>query len=103
MSYQFLGLCNGYSTDAEDYSIECVKIFEDRYAQLKDHAKQLLGCRNDVWFSDRFHSPGTVLGRIRSVAYEHEFLNTPDEWILDGMRDCALADHWYMFEKDYGE
>ena len=24
-----------------------------------------------------------------------------DAIILDGMRDCASADHWYAFEKDW--
>jgi len=101
MNYQFLNVCNGYSFSREEYSLPTISLFKERYKDLKDHAKQLLGGRNDVWFAERFHNPSDVLGRITSVAYEHEFLKNPDEWILDAFRDCAQADYWYTFEKNY--
>jgi hypothetical protein len=51
----------------------------------------------------RFLDDNTVLARIESaIASEAEFLADPYAWCLDALRDCASADHWYTFEKDYG-
>ena len=52
--------------------------------------------------SVRFNDDETVLGRIRSaVTDEAEFQTNPKAWIMDALRDCASADHWYTFEKEW--
>lgn len=61
----------------------------------------LNGLKGDFEFGNRYYDNETVLDRIESAATEYEFLENPDGWVMDALRDCASADHWYTYEKQY--
>jgi len=51
----------------------------------------------------RFNDNNDVFMRVESAfPTESEVLHAPMDWALDALRDCAGADHWYEFEKDWG-
>ena len=104
MSFPFLNRCNGSRTPVIAFSEEAchiAKVFfesskaEFRYLVLND---KLAG---QYELGSRFGSFETVLRRIESAATEWEFLEQPDMWVMDALRDCASADHWYTYEKSY--
>lgn len=44
-----------------------------------------------------------VLGRLQGFAVygHHAVYGTPEEWVLDALRDGARANYWYQFEKEW--
>jgi hypothetical protein len=47
-------------------------------------------------------SGGLFQKPVADIDIDAEFQKDPYAWCLDALRDCASADHWYTFEKDYG-
>jgi hypothetical protein len=51
-------------------------------------------------YGPRFRDDQRVLARITSaIKDEKEFTDSPMDWCLDALRNCASADNWYNYEK----
>lgn len=98
------GIRNDYSPEAvavlNEHADYCRGVFKSRVKQSGKYDEHY-GPR--YLFGSRFNTNERVLARIATKATEAEFLQNPTGWILDALRDCASADHWYKYEKDYGD
>lgn len=111
---QFLNRCNGTSTKRLRLSSAAMRVYFEHKDKARADFRALAekcgeGRRgftfdgSDYYFGYRFLDDNAVLGRMESVLKsEAEFLADPYAWCLDALRDCASADHWYRFEKDWG-
>lgn len=100
----FLGRCNGYKTLTPAFSnvavekvVDCLpeaRLMMLGYFKEKEHELRLEA-------GHRFHSDQSVVERIASVATEQEFMAQPMDWVVDALRDCAGADYWYTYEKQW--
>ena len=104
MASRFLNRCNGYSpgarklTDDESQTIEV--LLPEARKIFRDVASQGL-VTEDIHYGHRFHDAETVKLRIASASNDGEVLKDAMVWVLDALRDCAMADHWYTFEKKW--
>lgn len=92
--------------DGHQWSSKADTRFSEYVAVARKHLKKLVAEHmaprdHEYHFGSRFYADDTVMFRIKSVASESEFMLDPYAWIMDGLRDCAGADHWYAFEKDW--
>jgi hypothetical protein len=69
-------ICSAITSEA------CTTLFKKSMCNIEEHEELLLE------------------GAIKSFVYGLSGIEI-DAIILDGMRDCAGADHWYTFEKDW--
>jgi uncharacterized protein YciI len=112
---KFLNRCNGTSSNRkqlskEAFNVYCATVADARAVFRKAAAEHEDSLRrgftfegHELYLGRRFLDDNTVLARIESaLAHEAEFTADPFAWCMDALRDCASADHWYKFEKDYG-
>ncbi len=104
--YEFLGRCTGSKPQAD-------LALGDAGREIFN--KKIDACRRDFMaliaenrleqdhyvLGSRFNSDDIVWGRIRGAAMVDEFFSNPEAWMMDGLRDCAGADHWYLYEKEW--
>ncbi len=105
----FLNVCNGYQYGVPKPSPVLKATMDTLLPQARERflawRRQL--DRSKAWdyhfqMGFRFDDNNAVLLRILSAASEEEVLKDPMAWALDGLRECAMADHWYEYEKDWG-
>lgn len=118
----FLKRCNGLKIPAAPLSEAAVLVLKRALPRARDLFEAALRSgeldrHGDFHLGQRYRSLYDVQHRIESAidkeppifsgdrvgGGEAEFLADPEAWALDALRDCAAADHWYTFEKDYGE
>jgi hypothetical protein len=103
---QFLNRCNGSASQTIPLTDEECGFFNSTIGPARTQFRQLLAngtLSGDQYLEGyRFSSTNKVIDRIISVADRPVLTeaNTLD-WVLDALRDCASADHWYHFEKDW--
>jgi hypothetical protein len=102
----FIGRCNGYSPNsARNLSKEArealVKVLPEAREKFKVVRRVLLDRGTQSYLGSRFESDDAVLARVGNVASSDEVLANPMGWALDGLRDCATADHYYESEKEW--
>jgi hypothetical protein len=103
--YPFLMRCNGYKTGVERMGDAELRIFNGVIDSAREHFRSLLpelraaGERLETF--ERFHNDDRVRHRIESACACAEFVADPYPWVMDALRDCAEADHWYMYEKEW--
>lgn len=101
----FLNICNGYRLGSPRFSQTARSVFQVLVAQARIDFKEAMasetgpGGRYELGY--RFENNDDVLTRIESATTEDEFLGNARAWILDGLRECASADHWYTYEKQW--
>lgn len=99
---EFLNRCNGSHSKAIPATITMTVMFECHINQARHEFRELNLDPERYYTSVRFNDDRVVLDRIRSaVTDEAEFQADPKAWIMDALRDCAGADHWYTFEKEW--
>lgn len=102
--YPFLRRCNGYKFNPEiqlSY-VEDTETFKKLLPHCREVIKTILN-DSEYHFGMRFNEDVTVMIRIESALKDvKEFKANPEAWIMDALRDCAGADHWYEYEKDWG-
>jgi hypothetical protein len=99
-----------------------VSLFRMRYTN--DEILEKMPINHNYYFGTRFNDNNAITIRICSAlvseskielrsadpdlieGYIKTFIDSlkgseMDELIIDGMRDCAGADHWYTFEKEW--
>lgn len=104
----FLKRCNGYgfggptlSDEAKDALIAVLPLARERFRVFMTN--ESANGNREYYAGSRFNDDGSVFQRIEhAMDSESEVLTAPMDWALDALRDCAGADHWYTFEKDYG-
>jgi len=60
------------------------------------------GRNGDLENGYRFSDDQAAIARIESATTEEEFLKDVRGWLWDALEDCAKADYWYTYEKDWG-
>jgi hypothetical protein len=91
--------CNGFSSERNKFSTQSVALITELLPDLRQafnpiDGKQCIG--------HRCNSVSSITARIESATSEREFLTEPTAWILAALDDCASADYYYTYEKDYG-
>jgi hypothetical protein len=78
-------------------------INEARVQFIKDHPNKEWGSAGEFYAGMRFKSNDDVLIRIVSACPTRDhFEGNKSQWIKAGLAECASADHWYQYEKDWG-
>lgn len=102
----FLNRCNGYDLSPRMTTTTrqvLDQVLPEAREAFRAFASSDLGRAGRYELGYRFDSNDTVERRITSaIEAEAEFLADPRAWALDALRDCAEADHWYTYEKDWG-
>lgn len=101
MSYVFFNRCNGSRTPVIPFSENACVLATNLIEFSRKNFKTLSLSEDRYYLGTRFYSNDTVLRRIESAATEYEFYEDPEGWLMDALRDCAGADHWYTYEKSY--
>lgn len=110
----FLNKCNGIMvvgrniTDEEKLKLAPVynEVFPKFVKWLRTHPawdeQDMCNHQTSVAVGHRTSFNG-VLARLQgfSVYGHHAVYGTPEEWVLDALRDGARADYWYQFEKEW--
>lgn len=112
---------NGYGQAGEkDFSSEFVTLVYRRVGELRPVFRQnRTGCSLDdeLHFGYRFDNTERVFAgiacgisrfyadwpNIDKEAMENVERHHLDHWVNRGLRDAAMSDHWYTFEKDWGD
>lgn len=106
----FLKRCNGYSVEASGLINRHSTVYIDLVNTI-DQARELFKhlhasgeIPGEYHYGSRFNNTDSVIFRIESALETVEELDQLGlmNWALDALRDCASADHWYTFEKDWG-
>lgn len=108
----FIGKVNGIDLQAAKLSPEAQEAVtavlpqcrEDFRAMMvpnrfQDDVGSIPGLSGDFYCGGRFSSDTRVMDRLRG--WSDEVLANPKAWVMDALRDCASADHWYTFEKEW--
>lgn len=110
----FLNKCNGIMvggrTVTEDEKTKLRAVYETAFPKfvewLRTHPAwdEQEGCNNQtsVALGSRTSFNG-VLDRLQGfdVYGCHAVYGTPEEWVLDALRDGARANYWYQYEKEW--
>jgi hypothetical protein len=96
--------CNGYSSNAYEYSHTAKQQAFELFNELRPILRQELKKRFsvDLHAGRRFENNDSVSLRLFSAATEQDFLENPRQWAWAALEECAEADHWYTYEKDWG-
>jgi len=112
---------NGFGMAGEkDFSPAFVTLIKQRIDELRPvFRKDKTGCNVDdeLYFGTRFHDTNRVFfgiacgiarfyadwPNIDKEAMENVERHHLDHWVNRGLRDAAMSDHWYTFEKDWGD
>lgn len=57
----------------------------------------------DEWRGSRYSDDSKVVWAIKSAATEDEFNADASRWVTAALHYLAGSDHWYRWEKDWGE
>lgn len=105
---KFLKRCNGFRSCAPEFSQAARDVFLGlsgrgrlEFYRLVENDSIAALTAGPFEYGSRFSDDDTVWRRITSAATEDEFLAAPLDWVLDALRDCASADHWYTHEKEW--
>ena len=92
--------CNGYVHPQNQFSDKAIGKLKGIYliAKTKFEINTPAG---EFHFGRRFNSVDSVIGRIQSATTEEDFVNNSWEWVWAALEDCAAADWWYTYEKEY--
>lgn len=106
MNDKFLGRCNGYKgmlTPSTQAGVDVfAEVIDECRAQFESDFHNDFGYYGKYETGPRFRDNAMVMARIWSaVVDDSEFLARPRAWVMDALRDCAEADHWYAYEKDW--
>lgn len=101
MSYQHC--CNGYLIGVPRLSESAILVFRRTIDEARVHFQRSPPRDGGNYLiGHRYLGDKSVMGRIESaIGSESEFLASPLVWCLDALRDCAGADHWYTYEKEW--
>lgn len=70
---------------------------------VKDHPSSEWGNAGIYYPGTRFKSNRDVMVRIVSACPTRDYFEgNRTAWIVAGLDQCAQADHWYQYEKDWG-
>lgn len=101
MDYIFFNRCNGSCASVINFSDNARALATNLVEFCRKNFKRLDPKDDKYSLGIRFYSDDTVLRRIESAATEYEFYEDPEGWLMDALRDCASADHWYETEKQW--
>lgn len=108
MDLQFKNRCNGYRLDSPSLSVDALLTLSAILPEARREFEAFLaatseaGRHGEYHLGTRYGSDDMVRRRIESaIRSEEEFLADPLGWALDGLRECASADHWYTYEKQW--
>lgn len=101
--------CNGESSDGWGRSkqltdsqlqemAEAVPLEQEKF---KNANADSLGRHGGFHLGYRFRSINRIIDRILSKTTIEDMLARKSEWIQAALTDCASADHWYTYEKDW--
>lgn len=102
--------CNGAaypdSTDRRRSMTEQqVKFMHDTFDARRDAFRQArddkAGRHGEYHWGHRFNDNDTLLIRILSQTTVDDMIAHPNEWADAAFDDCASADHWYTYEKQW--
>lgn len=106
---EFLNRCNGYTIGGIRFSQQSIDLIKQLHAELmpqfyQEYRKQFADSHgSDYERGGRFTCPVSIYLRIASACTEEEFKTDPKAWVWDALRNCAGADYWYAYEKDWGQ
>lgn len=113
--------CNGLAFPLADFKPGTLRVLQSAIPVARQWFKANVKPNDEYpedlgyWFGRRFNSDQDVIDRIRGASMgkflgpdnrrptDDEVMADVDRWVLSALKDCASADHWYMFEKDYGD
>lgn len=108
--YPFLNKCSGIDAQGAALSREMKakveSIYEVCIEVFTEMVRRTPGTKNDVNHRLRYYL-GTrcnldgVMKRLMGREYQMEWSANLLSWVLDALRDCASADYYYSFEKEY--
>jgi hypothetical protein len=102
----FLNECNGIHHGYAEHSNVAKVVLLAVYGPALEKFKAYVGGRTNhdtqMEIGRRCQFEG-VLDRLLGfdILGVHAAMGTPEEWVLDALRDCASADYWYAYMKDY--
>lgn len=105
--------CNGVHYPMAQFDASTLKALRAALARARASFNKECGRGTGYYKGMRFNSDAMGLDRICGASIgtnwadsrrptEEEVLADLDGWAAAALEDCASADHWYMFEKDYG-
>lgn len=101
---KFLNRCNGYQLGVKmsaESRAKLAEILPGAREAFQEYVGDDTGPGGNYEFGHRFLDDVCVEERIATAAGAGEFMADPMAWALDGLRDCAGADHWYTYEKKW--
>ena len=99
---RFLNRCNGFSTQslAEAEEVAVGKVLAEA-RELFIAWVYNINTTHEYHLGWRFNSDQCVFDRIAKATSVQELSENHLAWALDALRDCASADYYYEFEKEY--
>lgn len=94
-------VCNGYKFDQESFSPKAIEKMRGIYRTARTEFEINPPKDGYYYFGSRFHSFDAIVSRIQSATDEESFLQNSYEWVWAALKDCAGADHYYTFEKQW--
>jgi hypothetical protein len=95
-----MATCNGFKSPRDRFSTRAVALIIELLPALRRSFQPVEG-RQEIGV--RCRDVDTITARIESATTELEFLAEPTAWVLAALDDCASADYYYTYEKDYGQ
>lgn len=113
----FLGKCNGGIMDGErlpePVAKAVVAVLPAARTLFKGRLDSNEISNREYFLGSRFETDADILNRIWAAVSPNSLFgprgtveqvqHDPLGWALDALRDCASADYYYTFEKDYGD
>lgn len=98
------GMTNGWRPDRVKWGLRASITFLKLVASVRTEFRNALaaGKLAGHMCGGRFRDNRRLVIRMQSGFTEAEFLLEPELIIYDALKDCASADHWYTYEKEWG-
>jgi hypothetical protein len=99
----FICKCNGYGIQrlSDDSWLALEMVIDDCRKQFLAWLDSDSKLASQYLPGTRFNSNRDVGSRIAHATTDAEFQTSPVPWVLDALRDCAGADYWYTYEKQW--
>jgi len=94
-------VCSGYCIPVPKFSDKAIDKLKGIYPIAKTEFEINTPTDDDYHFGRRFNCVENIIDRITSATTEEDFVENSWEWIWAALKDCASADHWYTFEKEW--
>lgn len=98
--------CNGYVSPTPELSARARDLISAKIFRARVLLTKLFGGINDekqLYCEHRFNDDESVMARISSAYKDEEITpKTVGRILIDALYDCASADYYYAFEKDWG-